>query len=301
MAAPTGSLSDLKMQKHGMGWAMHHAAWLYSCWTRKRQFDREVDTEGNPAILLGFQAKQRKEGSKERAAGPATPSSPEVKNECVALLICPRSTSQWFFLLLLLMSSLLVCKDVTSLPLCEDKCTETYEHLFVPLLSKAYVIYLYTQKVLTDLGKRYSNNPYDYFTLAVGSCHTVSIRLPITLNMTRLLSLMYSWNEPLLRLANETHRLPGHSTYVRDKAKRIAGQNQELQNLMKNIAMQFDHDFTRNVDSAVWTDLPSLQSANEEVHVSTASQLLRCFLSDAYTIFQYLKLFLCNALKCDDC
>ncbi|XP_005415089.1 PREDICTED: prolactin-like [Chinchilla lanigera] len=208
------------------------------------------------------------------------------------------------------MLSLLQCKDVTSLPVCEENCGETYGHLFVPVVSKAYVMYFFIKRLLLDFMMYYPKSQ-DYYGTLTHSCHTHNIVAPgsdkpnstilNTDGLRHVVSLMYSWNEPLLHLANETHRLPGNSTYVRDEAIRIAGQNRELQELMKNIATQFDPDITRNVDSAVWTDLPSLQSANEEVNLFTTFNLLRCLLSDSRDITDHLKSFLCYTLKYDKC
>ncbi|XP_005415099.1 PREDICTED: prolactin-like [Chinchilla lanigera] len=242
-------------------------------------------------------------------------SSPELKNESAALLICPRSNSslpkQGSLLLLLLISSLLLCNDVTSLPLCEENCGETYGHLLVPVVSKVSVMHFYTKKLFIDFVKRYSKSPDGYFQATIHTCHTCTIlesddttrnsMIPNTEDLRCLISLMNSWNELLLHLANEAHRLPGHSTHVRDEVNIIAGQNRELQNLVKNIATQFDPDFTKNVDYAVSTDFPSLQSADEDVRLFTTFNLLRCLLSDTHAIAQYLKLFLCSVLKYDKC
>ncbi|KAM6176968.1 prolactin-like [Erethizon dorsatum] len=188
-------------------------------------------------------------------------------------------------LLLLLMASLLLCKDVACHPPCGNRCPPSYGALFRPAVNLSESMFSSSDKLFQDFEAKYSKDSF-YFMPAIHLCHTANIIAPDDSkhssqveykdDLRFIVRLLYSWNEPLLHLVNEAHRLPGISTHLKNKVKRIARQSQKLQKLMKNVANQFDPEITRKVDYAAWTGLPSLQSADEETRLFATYNLLRC-------------------------
>ncbi|KFO28188.1 Prolactin [Fukomys damarensis] len=172
------------------------------------------------------------------------------------------------------MSSLLLCVDVASHPLCGNECPPLYADLFVPVVSASQYIFFNVRKLFVEFYKD---------------------------DLRFVVRLLYSWNEPLLLLAKEAHHLPEYSSHLRHEAEHIANQIQQLQELMNNVASQFDPEITSKVDFATWTELPSLLSADKRTRLFVTYNLLRCLKEDFRMIGSYLAWFLCEFSEVDEC
>uniref|UniRef100_H0WD65 Prolactin n=1 Tax=Cavia porcellus TaxID=10141 RepID=H0WD65_CAVPO len=149
---------------------------------------------------------------------------------------------------------------------------------------------------------RFSEDPF-YFMPAIHMCHTANIIAPDidkplskvehTDDLTFMVRLLYSWNEPLFHLSRKTYQLNEFSAHFRNEIKHITRQSKKLQKVMETVTSQFDPEITKNVDYAVWTGLPSLQSTNEQTSLFAIYNLLRCLSWDLNRIDGYLKWFLC--------
>ncbi|EHB16308.1 Prolactin, partial [Heterocephalus glaber] len=214
-------------------------------------------------------------------------------------------------LLLLLLSSLLLCKNVASKPLCPEG-PGCYGSLSEPF-NKVVTLSMKMQNISLEISREfehyYSRNKF-FFMPAIRRCHTAGITLPddsirpskIEVNDFRfVVRLLHSWNEPLLHLASEAHRLPEYSSHIRHEAERIANQSRHLQELMNNVVIQFDPEITSKVDYAVWTELPSLQSADKITRLFATYNLLRCLFGDFRMVGGYLKWLLCQFAESFEC
>ncbi|XP_021116138.1 prolactin-like [Heterocephalus glaber] len=213
-------------------------------------------------------------------------------------------------LLLLLMSSLLLCEDVACHPLCGNECPPLYTNLFLPMVAASHYVYFTAKKLFLDFEHYYSRNKF-FFMPAIRRCHTAGITLPddsirpskieYADDFRFVVRLLHSWNEPLLHLASEAHRLPEYSSHIRHEAERIANQSRHLQELMNNVVIQFDPEITSKVDYAVWTELPSLQSADKITRLFATYNLLRCLFGDFRMVGGYLKWLLCQFAESFEC
>ncbi|XP_010634602.1 uncharacterized protein LOC104870619 [Fukomys damarensis] len=81
----------------------------------------------------------------------------------------------------------------------------------------------------------------------------------------------------------------------------VALLSHRLQRVLRSIAHQFYPDVPGTMDYAVWTELPSLQSTDEETHLPVFYNLLHCWSMDAKKIHTYLKAVECQVISDGNC
>ncbi|XP_010634629.1 prolactin-like [Fukomys damarensis] len=143
----------------------------------------------------------------------------------------------------------------------------------------------------------------DYFLPAIQRCHTDDILTPSEREMARwmqhkdllnaVILLLNSWKEPLKHIAQEAHRLPKLGAFFSIKYRGISFKYEQLKEIMVQIASTLDIDVPGEVEFALWSDMESLKSSDEQTHLFTVYNTLLCFSRDAKRIK-----FLISILKC---
>ncbi|KAM5298329.1 prolactin-like [Ctenodactylus gundi] len=217
---------------------------------------------------------------------------------------------------LLLLSCLLLCKNVTSHPVCpkgEGKCEETLEESLYYAVNTSDYIHHFSLEMFVDFDLYYSKGPWQ-FVSDTNMCHTASIGAPSTkqeaekLTASELFSLtlriLRSWTDPLHHLAQEFHKLPPlpetHAWLAWATGELERHHNRFLEK-MEQIAGQVDPTIKENKDYSAWSDLQSLKSTDRKTQVFAAFMLLRCISFDTYKISNYMHVLQCRFFPGDKC
>ncbi|XP_007643517.1 prolactin-7C1-like isoform X1 [Cricetulus griseus] len=229
-------------------------------------------------------------------------------------------------LLLLSVSNLLQWENVTCAPIHENK-TEQGDVSLKDLFDHAITLSQTTSALTTEMRKLFfsdgfSANMFKKFVLdffkdkmymikILNSCHTFSLNTPETVEEARdisfedflkmILSIVHSWNNPLHHLVTELGGMKGAPDAILSRAKGVETINSELLENIMTILSKIHPGLKENETYPVWTDLASLQAADEECHFFALYKLFYCLRVDTYTIDLYLKYLRCLLVKGDIC
>lgn len=214
-------------------------------------------------------------------------------------------------IILLLVSTLVLCQNVASHPTCLSgpRCYMTIQGI-----NKAIYTTIQMQfdslEVFLEFLKQYSQDPsFSYPDTRI--CHTANISVPTGQAEARLMQYhdiihtviryLNAWNEPLMYLALEEHRLTKLHDFFTLQGDSTSEIHQELKELIKLISSQLGLEITDKVEYPSWPELQSLQSPDEKSFLSTFYNTLNCLFTDLRKIESFLQLLKCRAFPDDDC
>ncbi|XP_023420348.1 prolactin [Cavia porcellus] len=203
-------------------------------------------------------------------------------------------------LMVLLMSSLLLWKNVASLSHCTAKLA--HQTTLPRLLEHATIlsdsIHVLTSELCHDFTTLYSQDT-DIFSVLRKRCHTASITTPSDkeeiLKMKEkdliilVIYLMRSWDDPLSHLMAQAVHLPEVPLNFMEKSQSIQEKIQQLLEGLKTMARQLGLQVTDYVDYAVWTELAPLNSDKGKDFTDAFHHLCHCLLRDTYKVDSFLK------------
>ncbi|KAM6176965.1 prolactin-like [Erethizon dorsatum] len=220
------------------------------------------------------------------------------------------ATEPWS-LLLLVMSNLVLCQNVSSSRICHDdsRCLLKLHNLYHDASYNSMTMHFHAKDLLREFEKQYSKNSI-FFMAAIKICHTADIVPPsdkflssrekgATLMKEKVLlklvmRYLLSWRDPLLHLGQEAHRLPEFQDFLSFKVKIISYKQRQLQELIRERAQEFDGEIPDKVDYSLWLDEQSLKSSDEELRLFTVYNTLRCLVTDAEKINSFISLLKCQ-------
>ncbi|KAM4834954.1 prolactin [Thomomys bottae] len=216
-------------------------------------------------------------------------------------------------LLLLLVSNLLLCQNVASLPLCSGgtvNCQVSLRDLFERAVILSHYIHNLSSEMFSEFYRQYGEGR-GFITRAITSCHTSTLSTPEDkeqaqqiqseqlLNMIR--SILLSWNAPLYYLVNEVRGMEEGSDAILSRAAEIEEQNKRLLEGMEKIVRQVHPGVKESESYSVWPGLSSVQMADEDARLFAYYNLLRCLRRDSHKIDNYLKLLKCRIVYDSNC
>ncbi|XP_039722511.1 prolactin [Pteropus medius] len=223
------------------------------------------------------------------------------------------STKGSLLLLLLLVSNLLLCKSVDSLPICSSgavNCQVSLRDLFDRAVVLSHYIHNLSSEMFNEFDKRYAQGR-GFITKTINSCHTSSLSTPEDkeqaqqINHEDLLNLVLrvlrSWNDPLYHLVTEVRGMQEAPDAILSRAIEIEEQNKQLLEGMEKIVGQVHPGVKENEVYSVWSGLPSLQMADEDTRLFAFYNLLHCLRRDSHKIDNYLKLLKCRIIYNSNC
>ncbi|XP_005413997.1 PREDICTED: prolactin-like [Chinchilla lanigera] len=214
-------------------------------------------------------------------------------------------------LLLLAVSTLVLCQNVASNPIClqDTRCQAFLQDLYYKALFSTMEMQFNSLELFMKITKQYSQNLVFHIP-GIRSCHTAQIPVPASQQEAELLQhkdiihvvirLLRSWDEPLTSLALEAHRLPKLQDFFSLKRGSISQTHRELTQLAKRLARHLDPETTDNVDYASWSGLQLLQASDEKTFHTTFYNTVRCLLIDSQKI-ESLLVFLNCKISPDNC
>ncbi|XP_036893874.1 prolactin isoform X2 [Sturnira hondurensis] len=218
-----------------------------------------------------------------------------------------------FLLLWLLLSNLLLCRSVDSLPICPTgavNCEVSLRDLFDRAVILSHYIHTLSSEMFGEFEQQYGQGK-NFIARALNSCHTASIPTPGNKEQAQnthhetLLSLVLrvlrSWNEPLYHLATEVRSLQGPPRGILSKAIEIEERNRQLLEGMEKIIGQVYPEDKENEVYSVWPGLPSLQDADEDSRLSAFYNLFHCLRRDSHKVDSFLKLLKCRIIYDNNC
>ncbi|XP_008070267.1 prolactin [Carlito syrichta] len=224
-----------------------------------------------------------------------------------------RSPPKGSLLLLLLVSNLLLCKSTDSLPICPTgagNCQVSLQDLFDRAVILSHYIHSLASEMFYEYDQRYAQGR-GFITKAINSCHTSSLSTPEDKEQAQqirhidllyqVLRLLRSWNDPLYHLVLEVRGMEEAPESIVSRAVEIEEQNQRLLEGMEKIVGQVHPEIGESEPYAVWSGLPSLQTADEESRLSAFYNLLHCLRRDSHKIDNYLKLLKCRIVYDGNC
>ncbi|XP_004462110.1 prolactin [Dasypus novemcinctus] len=216
-------------------------------------------------------------------------------------------------LLLLLVSNLLLCKSVASLPICPKgtvNCQVSLKDLFDRAVILSHYIHSLSTEMFTEFDKQYAQGR-EFIARAMNKCHTSSLPTPEDKEQAQkikhedllnlVLQVLRSWDDPLDHLITEVRSMEEAPDAILSNALEIEAQNKRLLEGMKKIIGQVHPGVNESEAYSVWSDLPSLQMADEDTRLSTFYTLLYCLRRDSHKIDSYLKLLKCRIIYENNC
>ncbi|XP_007525213.1 prolactin [Erinaceus europaeus] len=216
-------------------------------------------------------------------------------------------------LLLLLVSNLLLCKSAASLPICPNgavNCHVSLRELFDRAVILSHYIHNLSSEMFSEFDQRYAQGR-GFISKAINSCHTSSLstpedkeqaqKIPPKELLTKVYSVMRSWDEPLYHLVAEVRGMHEAPDAILSRAIEIEEQNKRLLEGMEKIAGQIHPGIKENEVYSVWTGLPSLQKTDEEARLFAFYNLLHCLRRDSHKIDNFLKLLKCRIIYDSNC
>ncbi|XP_052584462.1 prolactin-7A2-like [Peromyscus californicus insignis] len=232
------------------------------------------------------------------------------------------SRSCYWALLLLLVSNLLLWKNVVSVPLSSDEFDDDQLHL-KELFDHALILSQDISKLNIEMRRTYlssSSESYDKFMLeffedqeflikTLTCCHNYSIKTPENMDEAQKISLedfpklilsrMWAWNNTLKNLLTILENRTGTHNDVISLVKDIERKNAVLYEDTKNILSSI-YGKTENVDYTVLTGLEDLQSSDEEFRHFALCKLSYCLRVDMNMVDICLKLLRCVVVANSD-
>ncbi|KAF6110902.1 prolactin [Phyllostomus discolor] len=216
-------------------------------------------------------------------------------------------------LLLLLLSNLLLCGSVGSLPVCPSgavNCEVSLRDLFDRAVVLSHYIHNLSAEMFRKFDQQYAQGK-GFMARAINSCHTASIPTPEnkeqaqSIHHEALLSLVLgvlrSWNAPLYHLATEVRGMQGPQGDILSKAIEIEERNKQLLEGMEKILGEVFPGIKENEILSVWPGFPTPQTADEDSRLSAFYNLLYCLRRDSHKVDSYLKLLKCRIIYDNNC
>ncbi|XP_075827096.1 prolactin-7C1-like isoform X2 [Microtus pennsylvanicus] len=229
------------------------------------------------------------------------------------MLLSLTQLSRLGILLLLSVSNLLQWEKVTSAPI-DDNETDYGEGSLKALFDHSIKLSQTSNDLMMEMRKLFVLDflkDKKYMVKTLNCCHTFSLNTPETVEEARhisfedflkiILSLVHAWNNPLHHLVTELGTMKGTPDAILSRAKGIENLNSELLESVNMILSTVHPGLKQNEKYPVWTDLASLQAADEERHFFALYKLLYCLRVDMYTIDLYLKHLRCVLVNGDIC
>ncbi|XP_057644078.1 prolactin-7C1-like isoform X1 [Chionomys nivalis] len=242
------------------------------------------------------------------------------------MLLSLTQLSRLGILLLLSVSNLLQWENVTSAPI-DDNEIDYGEGSLKALFDHAIKLSQTSNDLTMEMRKLFFSDVFSskmfkkfvldflkdkkYMVKTLNCCHTFSLNTPETVEEARhisfedflkiILSLVHAWNNPLHHLVTELGTMKGAPDAILSRAKGIENINSELLGSINMILSMVHPGLEQNEKYPVWTDLASLQAADEERHFFALYKLLYCLRVDMYTIDLYLKHLRCVLVNGDIC
>ncbi|XP_060630882.2 prolactin [Anolis sagrei] len=204
-------------------------------------------------------------------------------------------------------------KCVTSSPICpneSDSCQVSLGDLFDRAVKLSHYIHSLSAEIFNEFDERYTQGR-GFIAKAVNSCHTSSLTTPEDKEQAQqihhedllnlVLSVLRSWNDPLLHLASEVRRIKEAPDTILWKAVEIEAQNKRLLEGMERIVGRVHPSDLGNEVYSQWPGLPSLQLADEDSRLFAFYNLLHCLRRDSNKIDNYLKLLKCRLIHDSNC
>ncbi|XP_015673876.1 prolactin [Protobothrops mucrosquamatus] len=218
-----------------------------------------------------------------------------------------------FLATMLLANMFLSRKCVTSSPICpngSDNCQVSLGDLFDRAVKLSHYIHSLSTEIFNEFDERYAQGR-GFIAKAVNSCHTSSLTTPEDKEQAQqihhedllnlVLSVLRSWNDPLLHLVSEVERIKEAPDTILWKAMEIEEQNKRLLEGMERIVGRVHPGDLGNEVYSRWTGLPSLQLADEDSRLFAFYNLLHCLRRDSHKIDNYLKLLKCRLIHDSNC
>ncbi|KAH0617890.1 hypothetical protein JD844_016593, partial [Phrynosoma platyrhinos] len=228
--------------------------------------------------------------------------------------------------ILLMTNIFLTRKCVTSSPICpngSDSCQVSLGDLFDRAVKLSHYIHSLSAEIFNEFlpsalkviyaylqDERYTQGR-GFIAKAVNSCHTSSLITPEDKEQAQqihhedllnlVLSVLRSWNDPLLHLVSEVQRIREAPDTILWKAVEIEAQNKRLLEGMERIVGRVHPGDLGNEVHSQWLGLPSLQLADEDSRLFAFYNLLHCLRRDSNKIDNYLKLLKCRLIHDSNC
>ncbi|XP_062985850.1 prolactin [Elgaria multicarinata webbii] len=215
--------------------------------------------------------------------------------------------------ILLMTNMFLSRKCVTSSPICPggtDGCQVSLGDLFDRAVKLSHYIHSLSAEMFNEFDERYAQGR-GFIAKAVNSCHTSSLTTPEDKEQAQqihhedllnlVLSILRSWNDPLLHLVSEVQRIKEAPDTILWKAVEIEEQNKRLLEGMEKIVGRVHPGDLGNEVYSRWSGLPSLQLADEDSRLFAFYNLLHCLRRDSHKIDNYLKLLKCRLIHDSNC
>ncbi|XP_052012094.1 prolactin-2B1-like [Apodemus sylvaticus] len=202
-------------------------------------------------------------------------------------------------LLLFLVSSLLLWKNVASTSTCAEKdatIQDSLEKLLTLTTFMSHFVSTETAKLFAEFNNQYAQGKR-YNDRIPGTCHTALFDTPVNKEeslgkspealLTLVHNLLNSWTNALNDLVNEMSTMQGDPSPLISKARGIQAKFDELTTGINTILSMIGESDGETY--LAWSGLPSLQSSNEDVRCFSFYTLIRCLLRDSRKVNTYLE------------
>ncbi|XP_003504874.1 prolactin-2A1-like [Cricetulus griseus] len=216
-------------------------------------------------------------------------------------------------LLLLLMSNLLLWKDVSSLPNCairNGRCFASLEEMLNLAVSMSQDISEQAFKMFTEFDNQYAQS-HQLINRSLKKCHTSSLNLPkprskalqthpiVLLKLVK--SLLAAWKVPMYHLVKEMPSLKDVPDTMLSKARDIEQKSTGLLEGIKSILSQIQSKDDGDEKYPVWSGQASLKSDTEDARQFAFYNLIRCAGKNAQKVESALMIVRCQILKKNNC
>ncbi|XP_005870041.1 PREDICTED: prolactin [Myotis brandtii] len=218
-----------------------------------------------------------------------------------------------YWLVLVLVSSLLLCKNVASVPTCPRgavNCEVPLGELFDRAVVLSDYLHKLSSEMFREFNKQYAQERR-FITRAINGCHTSSIPTPEDKEQAQnmphedllnlILRVLRSWNEPLYHLVTEVRAMREAPNDILSRAIEIEDRNKQLLEGMEKIINQVQHGVRRNEAPSPWLGLQFLQKADEDTRLFALYGLIHCLRRDSHKIDNYLKVLKCRIIYDSNC
>ncbi|XP_017651992.1 uncharacterized protein LOC103728737 [Nannospalax galili] len=207
-----------------------------------------------------------------------------------------------FRTLLLLVSSLLVWDNVTSVPtspISDDCCQVSFKDLFERAVKVSQYIQKEAASVFTEFKNKFGQE-WEHNHRHLQHCHTSTLDTPETKKQTEdmhpeiLMKLvqivLQAWNTPLQHLVTEISAMKEISTSILSKTKEIEQKHKVLLEGVEWIFSKFQTGYTDNNQRKVptWYQLESLKSSNKDTRLFTMYNTFYCLRRDSNKVATYI-------------
>ncbi|XP_011242563.1 prolactin-2C5 isoform X2 [Mus musculus] len=214
----------------------------------------------------------------------------------------------WILLLLLVNSSLL-WKNVASLPMCamrNDRCFMFFEDTFELAGSLSHNISIEVSELFTEFEKHYSNVP-GLRDKSPMRCHTSFLPTPENKEQARHIRyeallksgdmILDAWENPLDYLVSELSTIKNVPDIIISKATDIKKKINAVQNGVNALMSTMLQNGDEENKNPAWF----LQSDNEDARIRSSYGMISCLDNDFKKVDIYLNILKCYMLKIDNC